>query len=86
MCLLPQRGMMSDDSEHALFTARALLESRGDVHRFGRALRGELRRWMWSFPPGVGLATLRAGLKSMAFLPATGVLSAGNGPAMRAPF
>ena len=86
MCFLPRKGMVSDDTEHALFTARALIESRGDVDRFARALAGELRGWFVSLPPGIGLATLRAGLKSLLFLPATkiGVWSAGNGPAMRA--
>ena len=85
MCLLPNRGMVSDDTEHALFTARTLMESSGDIGRFERALRGELRGWMGSLPPGVGLATLRAGMKAALFLPKTGVFSAGNGPAMRAP-
>lgn len=87
MCLLPRRGMVSDDTEHALLTARALLESRGSSARFGRALSSELRGWFLTLPPGVGLATLRAGLKSLVFLPASksGVFSAGNGPAMRAP-
>ncbi len=86
MCFLPRRGMVSDDTEHALFTARALIESRGDVKRFERALASELRGWFVSLPPGIGLATLRAGFKSLLFLPASkiGVHSAGNGPAMRA--
>ena len=85
MQLLPQRGMLSDDTEHALFTARALLESRGDAQKFGRVLRGELRAWTFYLPPGVGRATLLAGLKAWTFTHKTGVFSAGNGPAMRAP-
>lgn len=85
MQLLPQRGMLSDDTEHALFTARALLESRGDAAKFGRALRGELRAWTFTLPPGVGRATLLAGFKAWTFTHKTGVFSAGNGPAMRAP-
>ncbi len=87
MCLLPGRGMVSDDTEHALFTSRALLESRGSQGRFARALSSELRGWFLTIPPGIGLATLRAGLKSLLFLPASksGVWSAGNGAAMRAP-
>ena len=85
MQLLPNRGMLSDDTEHALFTARALLESRGDVQKFGRALRGELRAWTFYLPPGIGKATLLAGLKAWTFSGNTGVFSAGNGPAMRAP-
>ena len=85
MQLLPHRGMISDDTEHALFTARALLESRGDAHKFGRVLRGELRAWTFYLPPGIGRATLLAGLKAWTFTHKTGVFSAGNGPAMRAP-
>ncbi len=86
MCFLPRRGMVSDDTEHALFTARALLESRGTSERFARVLASELRAWMLTLPPGIGWATLRAGVKALLFLPAsrTGVVSAGNGPAMRA--
>lgn len=82
---LPGRGMVSDDTEHALFTARALLESGGAMNRFEKLLHSEFRRWMLALPPGVGWATLRAGLKALAFAPQTGVFSAGNGPAMRAP-
>lgn len=87
MCFLPHKGMVSDDTEHALFTSRALLESRGTPDRFSRILANEFRNWFLTIPPGTGLATLRAGLKSLFFLPATrtGVFSAGNGPAMRAP-
>ena len=85
MQLLPNRGMLSDDTEHALFTARALLESRGDAAKFGRVLRGELRAWTFYLPPGIGKATLLAGLKAWTFTHKTGVFSAGNGPAMRAP-
>ena len=85
MQLLPHRGMLSDDTEHALFTARALLESRGDAQKFGRVLRGELRAWTFYLPPGIGKATLLAGLKAWTFTHKTGVFSAGNGPAMRAP-
>lgn len=87
MCFLPNRGMVSDDTEHALFTARALLESRGSSERFARVLASEFRHWSLTLPPGVGMATLRAGFKSLLFLPAAkiGVFSAGNGPAMRAP-
>ena len=85
LSLLPSRGLFSDDTEHALLTARALLESRGDPQTFGRYLRGELRPWFFTLPPGIGLATLKASLKAAIFLPNTGVHSAGNGPAMRAP-
>ena len=77
--------MLSDDTEHALFTARALLESRGDAQKFGRVMRGELRAWTFYLPPGIGKATLIAGFRAWTFTHKTGVFSAGNGPAMRAP-
>jgi ADP-ribosyl-[dinitrogen reductase] hydrolase len=85
MQFLPGRGMISDDTEHALFTGRALLESNGDAPKFGRLLRSEFRRWFLALPPGIGMATLRSGFKALVFHPNSGVFSAGNGPAMRAP-
>ncbi len=85
MQFLPSRGMISDDTEHALFTARALLESGGDAEKFRRLLHSEFRRWMLALPPGIGLATLKAGGRALIFCGKPGVHSAGNGPAMRAP-
>ncbi len=85
MQFLPQRGMFSDDTEHALFTARALIESNGDPQKFRKLLHSEFRRWMLALPPGIGKATLMAGGKALLFNPNPGVFSAGNGPAMRAP-
>ena len=83
--LLPGRGLVSDDTEHACFTARALLLARDDVDAFGRELAASLRWWLAGLPAGIGLATLRALAKScVGFPPAkSGVFSAGNGPAMR---
>ncbi len=85
MQFLPSRGMISDDTEHALFTARALLESGGDAAKFRRLLHSEFRRWILAFPPGIGLATLKSGIRALFFQAEPGVFSAGNGPAMRAP-
>jgi ADP-ribosylglycohydrolase len=83
--LLPGRGMLSDDTEHASMVARALAESRGEVPAFTRAFARQLRRWVVALPPGVGLATLRGALRSCVGIPPSrsGVRSAGNGPAMR---
>lgn len=83
--LLPGRGMVSDDTEHACFTARAMLLAQDDVDAFGRQLASSLRWWFAGLPAGIGLATLRAILKSCAGFPPhrSGVYSAGNGPAMR---
>jgi len=83
--LLPGKGMVSDDTEHACFTARAMLLAGDDVDAFGRLLASSLRWWFAGLPAGIGLATLRAILKSCIGFPPhkSGVFSAGNGPAMR---
>ncbi|MEO5376213.1 MAG: ADP-ribosylglycohydrolase family protein [Magnetococcus sp. DMHC-6] len=80
-------GMMSDDGEHACMTAQALIVASGDTQRFIHSLAWRLRFWLLGFPAGVGLATGRAILKLwIGFSPhKSGVFSAGNGPAMRAP-
>lgn len=85
--LLPRVGMISDDTEHACMTAQAFLASGGDPERFARALAWRLRLWLLGVPAGVGLATLLATLRLWMGVPAraSGVFSAGNGPAMRAP-
>lgn len=79
------RGMVSDDTEHAFMTAQALLAARGDVNRFRRSLAWQLRGWFAAIPAGVGLATARSCLRLWMGVPAerSGVHSAGNGPAMR---
>lgn len=75
------RGLASDDTEHACFTCWALHQP----DAFGPRLRRALRRWLWALPAGVGLATLRAGMKASLGFTRSGVFSAGNGPLMRAP-
>lgn len=83
--LLGQRGMVSDDTEHACLVAQALIESAGEPDLFKHRLAGRLRRWLLALPAGVGWATLRACLKLCVGVPPdkSGVVSAGNGPAMR---
>lgn len=78
------RGLVSDDTEHAAFTAWALA-GQPDLPTFQRRLRRAFRRWIWCLPAGVGWATLRAGFKVSLGLAHSGVHSAGNGPLMRAP-
>ena len=80
------RGMISDDTEHTLMVAQALVASAGETEAFTRALARQMRVWFAMIPAGVGLATLRACLKLSIGVPPTrsGVRSAGNGPAMRA--
>jgi ADP-ribosylglycohydrolase len=79
--------MISDDSEHALMTLDALHRSAGDVAAFPGLLARGLRRWVLTLPAGLGRATLIASLRlCVGVSPGTsGVRSAGNGPAMRAP-
>ncbi len=79
------RGMCSDDTEHTLFVAQALLSHPGDPAAFQRCLAWKLRLWILGIPAGIGLATLRATLKLWLGFPPhrSGVFSAGNGPAMR---
>ena len=80
------RGMVSDDTDHAVMTAQALIASGGDVAEFRRLLGWRLRWWLLSMPAGIGLATLRACFKLCLGFPPTksGVFSAGNGAVMRA--
>ena len=81
------RGMVSDDTEHTCIVGQCLLEAGVDPDAFGRALARRLRLWFLAIPPGIGLGTARAMVKlCIGFGPSTsGVHSAGNGPAMRAP-
>ncbi|ABC30890.1 ADP-ribosylglycohydrolase [Hahella chejuensis KCTC 2396] len=81
------RGMVSDDSEHAAMTAAAMAHYGSDADQFARSLAWRLRWWLARLPAGVGLATGRALIKLWLGFPAgrSGVWSAGNGPAMRAP-
>ncbi len=81
------RGMLSDDTEHACMTAQALLAAPEDEARFARSLAWRLRGWLAAMPAAVGWGTLRAIVKLwLGFSPArSGVVSAGNGAAMRAP-
>lgn len=80
------RGMMSDDTEHSLMSALALIQSGGDPNRFSKILAWKLRGWLLGVPAAVGFATLRSILKLWLGFPPekSGVWSAGNGPAMRA--
>ncbi len=82
--LLGRRGFVSDDTEQSMLIARALAGEPDDdvvVARFRRAMAG----WFWRLPFGIGLSTLRACLKLSVGLRRSGVRSAGNGAAMRAP-
>ncbi len=80
------RGMVSDDTEHTCMVAQSLIASGGDIEVFQRYLAWRFRFWLLGLPAGIGLSTLRAIIRLwVGFSPsASGVFSAGNGPAMRA--
>ncbi|MGD0816394.1 MAG: ADP-ribosylglycohydrolase family protein [Verrucomicrobiota bacterium] len=79
------RGMISDDTEHTLMVAQALLSHPEDAMAFQRTLAWKFRWWFAGLPGGVGLATARACLKLWIGFPPgkSGVHSAGSGPPMR---
>ena len=81
------KGMVSDDTEHACFSAQALMGAQGDIDEYGRRLAWSLRWWLLGLPAGIGMATLKSILKLWFGFPPnrSGVFSAGNGPAMRSP-
>src|SRR5882724_9863884 len=78
-------GMVSDDTEHTLMVAQALLSHPNEPIAFQCALAWKLRWWFASLPGGVGLATAKACLRLWIGFPANkaAVESAGSGPAMR---
>jgi ADP-ribosylglycohydrolase len=77
--------MISDDTEHTIFVAQSLLRHPDSPDRFARRLGWALQGWLLSLPAGIGWATLRAILKLWCGISPrrSGVVSAGNGPAMR---
>jgi ADP-ribosylglycohydrolase len=85
MRLVLGRGMVSDDTEHAVMVAQSLLSCSNDAVKFRQRLGWKLRWWLLPLPAGVGFATARAILRLWCGIPAShsGVRSAGNGPAMR---
>lgn len=80
-------GMVSDDTEHTCIVAQSLIASGGNLVEFQNQLAWRLRFWLLGLPAGIGLTTLRSILKLWVGASPTqsGVFSAGNGPAMRAP-
>jgi ADP-ribosyl-[dinitrogen reductase] hydrolase len=85
MRLVFGRGMVSDDTEHTLMVAQALLSYPDDPVAFQRSLGWKLRWWFAALPAGVGLATAKACLRLWLGIPANraGLTSAGSRPAMR---
>lgn len=81
------RTIPSDDTAHAYLTAYALSVSGDEPEKFQRILAREIRKWFLALPFGIGLATLKAGVKLSVGVhpPRSAVNSAGNGACMRAP-
>lgn len=77
------RGMVSDDTDHSVFVAQALIRSQGETNAFRSGLAWRLRLWLLCLPAGIGWATLRSIVRMWLGLRESGVYSAGNGPAMR---
>jgi ADP-ribosylglycohydrolase len=79
------RGMFSDDTEHTLMVAQALLTHPEDARVFQRTLAWKFRWWFAGLPGGVGMATAKACLKLWIGFPIgkCAVHSAGSGPPMR---
>lgn len=77
--------MVSDDTEHTVLLCRALMRHPDNVDAFLRELAWGLKWWLLGAPAGIGWATLRAIIRLwLGFSPRkSGVMSAGNGPAMR---
>ena len=85
MRLVLGKGMISDDTEHSLMVAQALLSHSDDPAAFQRSLAWKLRWWFAGLPGGVGMATAKACLRLWIGIPAhkCAVASAGSGTAMR---
>lgn len=79
------KGMFSDDTEHTLMVAVALLRHRDNPAEFQRSLGWALRWWLLALPAGVGISTAKAIVRLWLGFPVSraGVCSAGNGAAMR---
>lgn len=83
--LLFGKGLVSDDTDHAVFCAQALMLCDRDPSRFAAELKKRLRWWVATIPAGAGMATLKAGGKMWLGIKDSAIDSAGNGAAMRAP-
>ena len=52
------KGMISDDTEHTLFVAQAILSHPNDAEKFQRALASKLKWWLASLPAGTGFSMI----------------------------
>jgi ADP-ribosyl-[dinitrogen reductase] hydrolase len=82
--LLGRTGFVSDDTEQAALEAQGLARDHEDVDLCVRAFGRSLLGWFCRLPWGVGLATVRSCIRIGLGISPSGVMSAGNGAAMRA--
>jgi ADP-ribosylglycohydrolase len=81
--LIGRTGFVSDDTEQAALVAQSLARHPDDIERCTRDFRQSLFGWFCRLPWGVGRATIRSCVRIGLGLTPSGVLSAGNGAAMR---
>lgn len=79
------KGMVSDDTEHTVLVARALMKNPDNAELFQKDLAAKLRWSLLGLPISIGKATLIASFKLwLGIKPGkNGIYSAGNGPAMK---
>ncbi len=82
--LIGRTGFVSDDTEQSALVAQSLARHPDDVGGCVRAFRRSLLGWFCRLPWGIGRATLQACVRIGLGLTRSGVMSAGNGAAMRA--
>ena len=82
--LLGRTGFVSDDTEQSALIAQSLALHPDDPAKCVRAFRRSLLGWFARLPWGIGLATLRSCVRVGLGISPSGVMSAGNGAAMRA--
>ncbi|OJW24684.1 MAG: hypothetical protein BGO49_06500 [Planctomycetales bacterium 71-10] len=81
--VLGRTGFVSDDTEQSALVAQSLVRHPRDAEACARDFRRALLGWFCRLPWGVGLGTAKACLKIGAGVEPSGVMSAGNGAAMR---
>ncbi|WP_435009890.1 ADP-ribosylglycohydrolase family protein [Tundrisphaera lichenicola] len=82
--LIGRLGIVSDDTEQSALIAQSLARYPDDVDLCVLAFRRSLLGWFCRLPWGVGMATIRACFRIALGCRRSGVMSAGNGAAMRA--
>lgn len=82
--VLGRTGFVSDDTEQSALVAQCLARHPDDVERCVRTFRRSLLGWFCRLPWGVGRATIRSCVRIGLGFSRSGVMSAGNGAAMRA--